>query len=154
MGSSSWGGPDGDGGVAPLMNTPGINSRATAQMAMKALLKVVPNLPVGELHERTVAGNFDTGRDLKDFPTAKLEGQKLAVLGYGNIGREVAKLASAFGMLVCIYARERHRGWVEAEGFEYADSPIKAATDATSSRFTLVLVASTPLRASSAMLVW
>lgn len=29
MGSSSWGGPD-DGDVAPLMNTPGINSRATA----------------------------------------------------------------------------------------------------------------------------
>jgi lactate dehydrogenase-like 2-hydroxyacid dehydrogenase/phosphoserine aminotransferase len=130
MGSNSWGGPDGAGGVAPLMNTPGINSRATAQMAMKALMKVVPNLPVDELHGRTVAGKFDTGRDLKDFPTAKLEGQKLAVLGYGNIGREVAKLAKAFGMRVCVYAREAHREWIEAEGFEYADSPIKAATDA------------------------
>ncbi|RWB67045.1 NAD(P)-dependent oxidoreductase [Mesorhizobium sp.] len=130
MGSSSWGGPDGDGGVAPLMNTPGINSRATAQMAMKALLKVVPNIPVDELHERTVAGKFDTGRNLKDFPTSKLEGQKLAVLGYGNIGREVAKLASAFGMRVCVYAREAHRAWIEAEGFEYADSPVKAAKDA------------------------
>ncbi|MER8543848.1 phosphoglycerate dehydrogenase [Mesorhizobium sp. M1334] len=130
MGSSSWGGPDGDSGAAPLMNTPGINSRATAQMAMKALLKVAPTLPVDELHDRTVAGNFDTGRDLKDFPTAKLEGQKLAVLGYGNIGREVAKLASAFGMRVCVYARERHRVWIESEGFEYADTPLKAATDA------------------------
>jgi lactate dehydrogenase-like 2-hydroxyacid dehydrogenase/phosphoserine aminotransferase len=130
MGSNSWGGPDGDGGVAPLMNTPGINSRATAQMVMKALLKVVPNIPVDELHDRTVAGKFDTGRDLKDFPTAKLEGQKLAVLGYGNIGREVAKLAAAFGMRVCVYARKAHRVWIEAEGFDYADSPAEAAKEA------------------------
>ena len=130
MGSDSWGGPDGIGGVAPLMNTPGINSRATAQLVMKALIKVVPDLPVDELHRRTVAGKFDTGRDLKNFPTAKLEGQKLAVLGYGNIGQEVAKLAKAFGMRVCVYAREAHRKWIEADGYEYVDNPAKAAKGA------------------------
>ncbi len=45
MGSASWGGGNGEGGTAPLMNTPSFNSRATAQMAFKALLKVVPDLP-------------------------------------------------------------------------------------------------------------
>ncbi len=55
------------------MNTPGINSRATAQMAMKAILKVVPDLPVDRLHRMVANGDFDTGRQLKDFPTAKLE---------------------------------------------------------------------------------
>lgn len=130
MSSESWGGGDGDGGDAPLMNTPGINSRATAQMAMKALIKVAPDLPVDELHERTVTGKFDTGRDLKDFPTVKLEGRKLAVLGYGNIGREVAKLAKAFGMRVSVYARPAHREWIEAEGFEFAASPVEAAQGA------------------------
>ena len=54
MGSASWGGGNGEGGAAPLMNTPGINSRATAQMAMKALLKVTPDLPVDLLHARVV----------------------------------------------------------------------------------------------------
>ena len=40
MGSASWGGGNGIGGVAPLMNTPSFNSRATAQMVFKALLRV------------------------------------------------------------------------------------------------------------------
>ena len=35
MGSASWGGGGGKGGVAPLMNTPSSNSRATAQMVLK-----------------------------------------------------------------------------------------------------------------------
>ncbi len=130
MASASWGGGNGEGGEAPLMNTPGINSRATAQMAMKAILKVVPDLPVDRLHRMVAEGDFDTGRQLKDFPTAKLEGRKIAILGYGNIGREVAKLAKVFGMKVAVYAREHHKRWIEAEGFEYAESPVAAATSA------------------------
>ncbi|QRI61547.1 hypothetical protein JQ506_01205 (plasmid) [Shinella sp. PSBB067] len=130
MASASWGGGDGEGGTAPLMNTPGINSRATAQMVMKAVLKVTPDLPVDLLHKRVAAGDFDTGRDLKSYPTAKLEGQRMALIGYGNIGREVAKLARAFGMQVVVHARARHRQWIEAEGFDYAETPVKAAKGA------------------------
>lgn len=130
MGSASWGGGSGLGGVAPLMNTPGINSRATAQMAMKALLKVRPDLPVDRLHALVSAGNFDTGKQLRDFPTEKLEGKRLAVIGYGNIGRELAKLGRAFAMKVVIHARERHKPWIEGEGFDYAPTPEAAARGA------------------------
>ncbi len=130
MGSASWGGGNGEGGAAPLMNTPGINSRATAQMVMKAVLKVTPDLPVDLLHQRVVAGDFDTGRDLKSYPTTKLESRRMAVLGYGNIGREVAKLARAFGMQVTVYARPKHRQWIEAEGFAHAATPAEAASGA------------------------
>jgi lactate dehydrogenase-like 2-hydroxyacid dehydrogenase/phosphoserine aminotransferase len=130
MGSASWGGGNGEGGEAPLMNTPSFNSRATAQMVFKALLRVLPDLPVDALHARVMAGDFDTGRNLREFPTEKLEGKKLAVIGYGNIGREVARIASAFGMPVAMHARPRHREWIESEGFEYAATPVDAARDA------------------------
>ncbi|UDL92010.1 phosphoglycerate dehydrogenase [Mesorhizobium sp. PAMC28654] len=130
MGSRSWGGGSGEGGTAVLMNTPGINSRATAQMVMKAILKVLPDIPVDTLHDRVARGAFDTGRDLRDFPTEKLEGKTIAIIGYGNIGREVAKLARAFGMHVVVHARPRHREWIEAEGFVYAPSPADAAEGA------------------------
>ncbi len=130
MGSKSWGGGNGDGGSAPLMNTPSFNSRATAQMAMKALLKVFPDLPVDELHNRVCAGDFDTGKNLCEYPTEKIEGKKIAIIGFGNIGREVANLAKAFGMKVSVYARPHHKEWIEAEGFDYAASPEEAATGA------------------------
>ena len=130
MQSASWGGGDGQGGNAVLMNTPGINSRATAQMVMRALLKVRPDLPLDALHKLVMDGAFDTGKDLWRFPTEKLEGKRLAVLGYGNIGREVARLAKAFRMRVRIFARPRHREWIEAEGFEFCVTPQEAAAGA------------------------
>ena len=54
-------------GRAPLMNTPGFNSRATAQMVFKALLRVSPDLPLEVLHQRVVDGRFDTGVNLSEL---------------------------------------------------------------------------------------
>jgi lactate dehydrogenase-like 2-hydroxyacid dehydrogenase len=112
------------------MNTPGINSRATAQMAMKAILRVLPDLPVDVLHDRVVKGDFDTGRELRNYPTEKLEGKSIAIIGYGNIGREVARLARAFGMHVVIHARSHHRKWIESEGFSYGETFVSASVGA------------------------
>ena len=130
MGSASWGGPSGIGGNAPLMNTPGFNAVATAQMTIRAMLHFRPSLPLLALHARVIAGNFDTGKDLQQFPTAKLQGQTIAILGFGNIGREVAKIAAAFGMYVKVYAREHHHARIAAEGFNPAASAIVAAQGA------------------------
>lgn len=125
MQSQSW-----ISGNAPLMNTPGINSRITAHMVMKALLHFRPDLDMDTLYKRVLDGQFDTGRDLAAFPSNGLEGRKLAILGSGNIGMEVAKLAKAFAMRVTIFAREHHRQWIESQGYNFAPTAQKAAQDA------------------------
>ncbi len=130
MRSRCWGGSSGTGGAAPLMNTPGINSRATAQMVFKAILRVRPDLPIDRLHDKVTMGAFDTGRDLRNYPTRALETHRLAVIGFGNIGREVARLGQAFGMDVVVHARPHHRDWIEARGFSYAASATDAAREA------------------------
>ena len=56
-----------------------------------------------------------TGRDLKDFPTEKLEGKRLAIIGYGNIGREMAKLAQAFGMEVRAWFSFLQAPWADGQ---------------------------------------
>ena len=130
MGSASWGGGNGAGGVAPLMNTPSFNSRATAHMAFKALLKTSPDLDVATLHQLVIEKKFDTGKQLKDFPTEKIEGKRIGIVGIGNIGREVAKIAQAFSMEVVVHARPRHKKWIESEGFLYAPTIEDAAKGA------------------------
>ncbi len=130
MGSTSWGGGNGVGGQAPLMNTPGFNARATAQMTMKALLRFRPDLPFDAVQAQVLRGEFDTGKDLRAFPTAKLEGQTIAILGYGNIGMELAKLAFAFGMRVQIFARATHHERIKADGFQAFETVASAAKGA------------------------
>jgi len=130
MGSASWGGGNGAGGVSPLMNTPSFNSRATAHMAFKALLKTSPDLDVTTLHQLVIDKNFDTGKQLKEFPTEKIEGKRIGIVGIGNIGREVAKIAQAFSMEVVVHARPRHKKWIESEGFLYAPTIEDAAKGA------------------------
>ncbi|MBJ6135277.1 phosphoglycerate dehydrogenase [Ochrobactrum sp. Q0168] len=130
MGSASWGGGTGVGGSAPLMNTPGSNSRATAQMVMKAILSVMPDLPLDDLHDQVLAGRFDTRVHIQAYPTEKLEGKRLAVLGFGNIGREVARLAKAFQMNVTVYARSAHKERILNAGFDYSDDPVAACVNA------------------------
>ena len=103
MGSASWGGGGGEGGVSPLMYTPSFNSRATAHMVFKALLKTSPDLDVTMLHQMVIEKNFDTGKQLKEFPTEKIERKRIGIVGYGNIGREVAKISQVFNMKVVVH---------------------------------------------------
>ena len=130
MKSADWGGSDGKNGTAPLMNTPGFNARATAQAVFKALLAVKPDIEEEAMFRRLLDHDFDTRRHLKEYPSRKLEGQTIAVLGFGNIGRETAKIARRFGMKTVVYARTRHKEWIESEGMIHAASPAEAVEEA------------------------
>jgi glycerate dehydrogenase len=42
-----------------------------------------------------------------DFPLVELHGLKIGIIGFGKIGRAVAKIADAFGMHVIVHTRRR-----------------------------------------------
>lgn len=115
---------------AALMNTPSFNSQVTAQMVFKAILVNRPKVNWSQMHQQVVAGQFDTGRDLAKHPTKALFGYTIAILGFGHIGREVAKLAQSFAMTVKVFARPKHQAWIESLGYQYCQSPAAAATGA------------------------
>ncbi len=81
-----------------VCNCPGTNSLAVAELAMGLLLAL----------DRRI---YDNVKDLREGKWNKSEygkarglyGRTLAVFGIGNIGRQVAKRAAAFGMSIAAY---------------------------------------------------
>lgn len=66
------------------MNTPGQNSNAVAELALGLMVMAVRNLY-----------NGTSGTELK--------GRKLGIHAYGNVGRNVARIAKGFGMEIYAY---------------------------------------------------
>ena len=44
---------------------------------------------------------------LLDYPISELSGKTLGIVGYGVLGKSVAKIAQAFGMQVCLHTRRK-----------------------------------------------
>lgn len=83
-----------------VSNCPGRNSVAVAELAMALILAV----------DRRIADNvadLRAGRwNKKEYANARgLMGQTLGLIGFGHIGQEVARRASAFGMDVLVWSR-------------------------------------------------
>ena len=103
----------------PLSFCPGVNHTTVAEHTFALLLSLSRQLV--DLVNHTRAGEWKrlTGHEIMD--------KTIGVVGLGRIGKEVVVRAKAFGMDVAIYARERHKQWIESEGFEYAATPQDAA---------------------------
>lgn len=79
-----------------VMNTPGGNSVAAAEHTFALLLSLVRSIPAAAAE--TAAGRWER----KKYMGRQLEGKTLGLIGFGRIGREVARRARAFGMRVLI----------------------------------------------------
>lgn len=77
-----------------VMNTPRANSVATAEQTMALMLAVNRNTVAA--HNSLAAGEWERAR----FIGSELEGKTLGVIGFGYIGRLVARRAQAFGMKI------------------------------------------------------
>ncbi len=88
-----------------VTNVPAYSTPTVAQLTMALLLEIA--LHVGH-HSRVVhEGKWSACRDFAfwDYPLMELAGKTFGIVGYGSIGKAVAKLAQAFGMKVLAYSR-------------------------------------------------
>lgn len=86
-----------------VMNTPGQNANAVAELVLGLLVFTVRNFYNGK------AGS-------------ELMGKKLGILAFGNVGRNVARIAKGFGMEVAAYDAYCPADAIEAAGVHAAAS--------------------------------
>ena len=84
-------------------NTPGQNANAVAELVFGLLVFAVRNFYNGK-----------SGTELKD--------KRLGILAFGNVGRNVARIAKGFGMQVCAYDAYCPADVIEAAGVQAVKS--------------------------------
>lgn len=93
-----------------VCNVPGYAAQSVAQFTMALILELATR--AGRYGEMVRAGAWQKSPiyTMFDYPTLELAGKKLAIVGYGNIGRKVAEMARGFGMEALIAARPGSEG--------------------------------------------
>ncbi len=92
-------------GIA-VCNTPAYSTMAVAQHVFAMILEITNG--VG-LHNASVqAGKWQASPNFcfVEQPLIQLSDKSLGIIGYGNIGKQVAEIGKAFGMEVNIYSRD------------------------------------------------
>ena len=80
-----------------VMNTPQANAIATAEQAMALMLAATRH--TAQAHGSVAAGEWERSR----YTGIEMAGRTLGIIGFGRIGREVARRARAFSMEVIAY---------------------------------------------------
>jgi D-3-phosphoglycerate dehydrogenase / 2-oxoglutarate reductase len=105
-----------------VSNCPGKNSIAVAELVMGLLLSCDRRIPdqVAELRQ----GTWNKG----EYSKARgLHGRTLGIVGLGQIGREIAARAQAFGMRVVAWSRNLTHEEADRLGVAYAQTPLEVA---------------------------
>lgn len=89
-----------------VTNVPGYGSPAVAQLVFALILELTNH--VGHHAETVQAGRWSQCPDFCywDYPIVELSGRTLGIIGYGDIGSAVSRIALAFDMKVLASKRE------------------------------------------------
>lgn len=106
-----------------VSNIPGYGSASVAQMVFSLLLEITQQ--VGH-HDRLVReGRWGSCPDFSfcDRPLIELAGKSFGIVGCGQIGRQVAQIAKAFGMQVMVNTAnpDKHHTWAAEQQVKLAD---------------------------------
>ena len=110
-----------------VSNCPGKNAIAVAELAFALILSLDRRIPdnVAELR----AGRWNK----KAFSKARgLYGRTLGLLGFGNIGQELARRAQAFGLHLVVWSRRFADGTEDLAGYGITSTPDSRASIARS----------------------
>lgn len=105
-----------------VCNVPSYGVHTVAEHTFSLILaisrKLIPSV------ERTKRGDHSIN-GLSGF---ELFGKTIGVIGVGNVGREVIKIANGFGMNVLAYSRHQDSHLAEDLGFQFVDLPTLLST--------------------------
>jgi D-3-phosphoglycerate dehydrogenase / 2-oxoglutarate reductase len=101
----------------PLAIVGDVNSRAVAEHTLMLMLTAARRTVAH--HVASTSGNWN---ERNRFDSTELDGKTLLVLGFGRIGRRVAELAKAFGMMVHAFDPYVSSEQMAALGVAHAES--------------------------------
>lgn len=96
----------------PVTNTPGVLTDATADLAFALILATARRIVEGD--RMTREGGFKYWAPLH-FLGSSVSGKTLGIVGFGRIGKAVARRAAGFDMNVIYYSRSRLEPALEKE---------------------------------------
>ena len=89
----------------PVTNVPGYGTDSVVQLTFALLLELCQH--VQRHSDAVMEGKWARSKDwcFWDFPLIELSGKTMGIIGFGNIGQEVADVASAFRMNILGHSR-------------------------------------------------
>lgn len=97
----------------PVMNTPGANANAVAELAVGMMLSFARNIATG--HVSVTTGGWDRAAGVE------ISGRTLGIVGLGAIGKLLAKKAIALGMTVVASDLYPDQAFMAEHGIELLD---------------------------------
>ena len=101
-----------------VTNVRGYGPQSVAQLVMAFVLSL--SFRIVEHNNQVHNGEWVKCKDysFSSYPLMELENKTMGIFGFGDIGREVAKMAMGMGMKVLIYSRSRKEGFDNAPNIE------------------------------------
>ena len=101
-----------------VTNVRGYGPQSVAQLVMAFVLSL--SFRVVDHNNQVHNGDWVKCNDysFSSYPLIELENKTMGIFGFGDIGREVAKMAIGMGMKVLVYSRSKKEGFENASSLE------------------------------------
>ena len=101
-----------------VTNVRGYGPQSVAQLVMAFVLSL--SFRVVDHNNQVHNGDWVKCKDysFSSYPLIELENKTMGIFGFGDIGREVAKMSMGMGMKVLVYSRSKKEGFENASSLE------------------------------------